>query len=457
MRSCFVVRSLALACFLVVIGCSGDPSSSRARTPIDPEEAGTGGAVAPDPTVDSCIDGQQSCDCPDGRHNGLQLCAAEGLLPCECYEPVTGGAVATPVPVAGQEVERLCPDLQGVASCDARSYLSEAVPASLLFVLDRSGSMACNPPPTQSVEDCNTTPAAKDPTAPTRWTITVEALSEAFATLEGSDASAGLELFSVDGACGVNSRPSVGVKPITGPQLDTLQAALGAFEPRGGTPIVGATILAYAHLHQEITAPGNRYVVLITDGEESCGYGGNEEDVEDLAAARRHLLEVEVQKARDANIRTFVIGAPGSEGARGFLSELAFRGGTARGADCVHGDPDAQVGDCHFDLTQGGDFGVVLRGALGEISGQAARCEFATPPGGSARINVQYASGGGAPSCFAHVAGPCDGSESGWQFPKDPSGADDLSRVVLCGTACDEVRADPTAAVDVILGCDVLE
>ena len=103
---------------------------------------------------------------------------------------------------------------------------------------------------------------------------------------------------------------------------------------------MGSTILAYNHLHQELKAQGNRYVVLITDGEESCGTAGDDQDPADLAAAQDRLLREEVMKAREANIRTFVIGAPGSEKARGFLSELAYLGGTARTADCVHGDPN---------------------------------------------------------------------------------------------------------------------
>ena len=83
--------------------------------------------------------------------------------------------------------------------------------------------------------------------------------------------------------------------------------------PAGGTPIVGGVIQAYHRLHEELHAPGNRYVVLITDGEETCGTKGDATDAADLEAARTQLLTVEVQKARDANIETFVVAVPGSE------------------------------------------------------------------------------------------------------------------------------------------------
>jgi hypothetical protein len=354
-------------------------------------------------------------------------------------------------------VSRLCPELNGVAGCDARSYQSAQIPASILFVVDRSGSMACNAPPVQTVEQCNLDPQRIDPNQPSRWETTVHALNEAFAGMSGNDAALGLNFFSTDGVCGVDSTAQVGVAPIDPAQITLLSDALTVTSPAGGTPIVGATILAYHHLHEELHAGGNRFVVLITDGEESCGMGGDAADVDDLAGSRRRLLDEEVQKARDANIRTFVIGSPGSEGARGFLSELAFRGGTARSADCVHGDANGTTGDCHFDLTTQADFGQVLTQALGDISGQALGCEFETPPGASAMLNVQATAPGGSPTCFAYDTTPCDAGANGWQFVKDVAGNNDVSRVQLCGAACDMVKRDPSTVVDVILGCAVLE
>jgi hypothetical protein len=264
-------------------------------------------------------------------------------------------------------------------------------------------------------------------------------------------------MFSTDGYCGVDSTPLVGLGAVDGAQQEALAMAMDNAGPAGGTPIVGGVILGYHHLHEELHATGNRYVVLITDGEESCGMAGDEENIDDLRAARTLLLQTEVQKAREANIRTFVIGAPGSEGARGFLSQLAFAGGTARSDDCVHGDPDSATGDCHFDLSSEADFAGVLRRTLGEVSGQALACEFATPYGANAlSVNVQMSQNGSAPECLSRATGPCE-SGNGWQFPVGPDGVEDTSRVLLCGEACDRLKSDPTTVVDVILGCAVLE
>jgi hypothetical protein len=167
--------------------------------------------------------------------------------------------------------KRVCSQLVGKSNCDARSYASPQLPSSVLFVVDRSGSMSCNPPPTQTVESCNANPQRADPSKPSKWEITIGALDDAFAGLKGSAAAVGLSMFSTDGFCGVDSTPIVGLDAISTTHLGALSDAMHENQPAGGTPIVGSLISAYHHLHEELHAAGNRYVVLITDGEESCG------------------------------------------------------------------------------------------------------------------------------------------------------------------------------------------
>ncbi|HVU02396.1 MAG TPA: vWA domain-containing protein [Polyangiaceae bacterium] len=434
-------RNVVLFAALVAVGgCSAAGADPSTDSP-------TGTAPA---AVTCNVSGQQPCFCPDGTESGTQSCLGGVLSSCSCptVAPVGTDPGGTPTTAAN-----LCSDLRGKRSCNATSYASQQVPSSILFVVDRSGSMACNAPPVQTVESCNSNPTRLDPNQPSRWETTVKALTDTFAGLSGSTASIGLSLFSTDGFCGVDSAPAVELGPASAVQLSALTNALSG-DPAGGTPIVGAVIEAYHHLHEELHAPGNRYVVLITDGEESCGTQGDETDKADLQAARTLLLQTEVKKARDANIRTYVIGAPGSEGARGFLSELAFAGGTAKDPNCVHGE--GTDGNCHFDLTAATDFSDVLGTTLKNISGRALGCEFKTPPGASALVNVQYSQNGGDPVCFPQADGPCEGGANGWQFAKDAAGNDDHGRVVLCGQACETVKADPSTVVDVILGCQVL-
>lgn len=387
----------------------------------------------------------QACYCVDGKKSGMQSCSASGALQ-ECICPAVKPAVQK------NDMAPLCADLANVSDCSATPYLSEQLPSSMLFVLDRSRSMVCNLPPLQSSAACENDPTPSDSTMPTKWSIVRDSLSAAFNALP-SGVLVGLNYFSVDGMCGVDSLPAVPMETLDDAQRSALSGSLNETIPAGETPIVGATILAYAHLHQEIHAPGNRFVVLITDGAESCATDSIDQ-----------LLNTEVKKARDANIRTFVIGAPGSEPARALLSELAFRGGTASKAGCTHdiAGPKDQ-GDCHLDMTTSSDFASALTAALGTVSTAAQGCEFAVPTSNgsassAADVNVQYTAGsGGEPVCFAPDDKDCDNGANGWQFAKGPSGSPDYTKVVLCGPACDTIKKDPAARVDILVGCSPIQ
>jgi hypothetical protein len=472
------VRILLGLAAALQVGCSSDTGGGGRGSQFDPVETNdTGGCATPGPLT---------CYCEDGTASGMQTCMADGYLtPCNCPNASmpaggtggsgTGGSGGSGgVPSGDGEV---CDDLKGTAGCAANSYKSEELPASILFLVDRSGSMLCNLPPVQDSAACELAAAPSNASMPSKWEITTAALKTVFQNLlaEGSTASIGLSFFSVDNVCGVASEPTVGINALTGPQVAALEAALDATKPSGGTPIVGGTILSYAHLHQEASdapgcaepcgAPGNRFVVLLTDGADSCPDPSRDEDAAACMAAGSctdYLVDSEAPKAVEANIRTFVIGAPGSEPARGLLSELAFVGGTAKSEGACDHDREATTGNCHFDMTSTTDFAADLAAALSDISGAALGCEFAVPDTGGTVdpefINVQYRAGtGGTPTCLRFDdSAACDAGANGWQFAKNPDGSDNLTRVVLCGGACDTVRADAAAQVDVILGCKVL-
>jgi hypothetical protein len=356
----------------------------------------------------------------------------------------------------------------------AQNYESMELPASILFVVDRSGSMACNPPPLQDSMSCEANAVPVDGAQKSKWKITVDALESVFDSLlaKKSTAQVALGFFSNDNTCGVQSAPNVPLGALTMAQVASLKTSLDNTIPSGGTPLVGATTLGYAYLHQEAStapgctepcgAPGNRFVVLITDGTDSCPMPTRAQDAAECTAAgscTNFLVKKAAPLATQSNIKTFVIGAPGSELARGYLSELAFVGGTARSSDCMH-DPTSQTGNCHFDMTTTQDFAGALANALGAVSGAALGCEFAVPATNSAvtpgSVNVQYRPMQGVPDCFAYDPAPCAAGSNGWQFAKSADGRDDLSRVVICGSACDKVRADAGARVDVILGCETI-
>jgi hypothetical protein len=320
--------------------------------------------------------------------------------------------------------------------------------------------MNCNLPPITDSASCEQSATTADVTQPTKWSVITTAMSGAFDALATvPDTSVALGFFSVDDVCGVRSTPKVGLGPLSAAQIDALKATLGGESPRGGTPLIGSIILGYKYLHQTVRAPGNRFVVVVTDGSDSCIDKYASEGVTGDVVSR--LLDTEIPKAISVNIRTFVIGAPGSEPSRGLLSKIAFLGGTATRPDCDHDSADPAPGAaCHFDMTATGDFAVDLTAALRSIGGRTAEtCEFEIPHPEDAgavvrsKVNVDYYKAGGTTDAD-HVAlyrddtKACDGGAEGWQYTADQS------KIRLCGSVCDEVRSDTQAKVIVSLGCE---
>jgi hypothetical protein len=345
-------------------------------------------------------------------------------------------------------------------TCAATTQEAELTPANLLFVIDKSGSMNCNPPEGDEALNarCANFPVKEDPTKDSKWEVTSVALADALDSLATqTNVSAGLMLFPVperaeSGAsaraesCWVDGVADVEVGGLDAAGRSELESVLEAVDPAGETPIVGATILGYKYLSDAIRAgdlDGNHFVVLLTDGAETCEPGLLEK-----------LVSVDVPNARLWNIRTFVIGAPGSEQARSLLSEIAFEGGTASSSSCSYGGSDPDVGDCHFDMTESANLAEDLRAALEEISRtKILSCEYEVPenPDGGGvnlnEVNVTFTPGSGRRERIPKDdSGACDDVD-GWQYSSD------YAKIVLCGDVCDRVQADSEGTVSIELGC----
>jgi von Willebrand factor type A domain len=317
-------------------------------------------------------------------------------------------------------------------------------PANLLFVIDRSASMNCNLPPVTLSAECEQMPEKRDAALPSKWDVVRTTLKQTLAQLP-SNARVGLTYFSNDDACGVQSQPSVPIRALDERHVASLTGSLDAVTPLGGTPLVGGLILAYKHLNpdQNPDLPdGDRFAVLLTDGQEGCA-----------ADQTQRLLDVELPKAKTASITTFVIGVPGSEVARGFLSRLAFAGGTPTHPNCDRSSPDPSVGDCQFDMTRDPDLASGLTRALAAIGNRALRCEFDVPRPTNGEeldyeaVNIVYTP---EPQAAEQVikqdtTSPCAEGANGWQYTSD------RSKIVLCGQACDTVRR--AASIRIALGC----
>lgn len=458
-------------------------------------ESGDAGLASPDASVGGsggnqllCTPGEQVvCACPGGAP-GAQRCRDDGsgYESCLCPDAGTGGGSGSggsagqagggaagsatggtggADPDAGVDASAGAAGTGGTggtgvfldatidtgslpdAACTSNQVTAEPVPANVLYLIDRTGSMNCNPPPTQSTSECNVLPVKKDPSQPSKWEITLAGLTNTFQQLQTITAlpSVGLALFNNDDYCGFPSTPDVSVEALSTPHLNELVLTLNAVTPKGSTPIIGATMAAYSYIYSNSALlPGNRLVVLLTDGGETC-------DVQ--AASKAYFLQ-KAQEATVIGIRTVVLGAPGSELDRAFLSQIAYAGGTAASSTCDHSGSASDVGNCHRDMTLPGmNYQQELQKNLDEVIDQELGCELYAPESEAGvidpnKVNVVVTSGG-TDTIVPHDTGfACsDPANTGWQWDASHD------RVFLCGSACEALRSDPQASVSYRLGC----
>lgn len=344
-------------------------------------------------------------------------------------------------------------DVVLLESCATATEPSSLLPSNLLFLVDRSGSMKCNPPPTTSSEECEMNEIRASDALPSKWELTRRAVLTTMSTLSNTNAM-GISYFSNDSRCGVSSLPNVPVAPNSVAQREVIYSSFAGIKPNGSTPLVGATLLAYKYLHQsagqEGGISGNSYVVLITDGEQSEACSDPMYCSDAQSCSELLIQQAAVAARGDINIRTFVVGVPGSEHGSTVLSRLAKAGGTAP-KDC-----DPLVDSCHFDISREDNLESALQQALQRIAGQTFTCELAlpTPKDGSAvdltHVNVVFTpSAGPAQVIPQDLSAACEAGSQGWQFDE----AQQLIR--LCGRSCSTVRADRAGRIDVVLGCPV--
>jgi hypothetical protein len=390
--------SLALLCGLVA--CSSD--DPKPSTVTDLLRATNGD----DPDADS---EQPGPDGPNGSDRG-----ASGLMGL----------------VDGEEQPPACSDQFAPAA---------ARPPLIQFVVDTSGSM-------KWVAGTEREPASGEQS---KWQITQQALATAIAGMP-DDIAVGLAYFpnlrDGDSQC---FRPEVAapIARLTAEQRALIERVNDAKSPSGGTPTHGAYNFGVEQLKAS-TLDGPRFLLLITDGipTYTLACSGNGRARVDGAP----LVQDVQARLGDSQIRTFVIGSPGSEGARDELSKMASVGGTAS-AGCDVAGPAF----CHFDMTAKPDFSEALQQALAEITQATLACDYAVPrPPGGLRIDFNDASvvlesGGMSVREFERAAaGDC---AEGWQL-----GAD-RSSIHLCPATCNELqgllRRDPALEVSIKFGC----
>jgi hypothetical protein len=332
-------------------------------------------------------------------------------------------------------------------ACAIGSDTAEALPAVLELVVDTSGSMDWPP------GWAPTSPDDSQPPGTTKWEITRDALLAAVESLRG-DTALGANFYpNTSGDEGVPCLLNLVALPISllgrvsSNVRSTWAAAVNDVQPDGATPTHGAYLFGLQQL-AETDLPGNKFVLLITDGTPTCTMDC--ECTEDNLPVDSQPLIDETASALASGVRTFVIGSPGSEETLGVLSQVASEGGTGK-----PGCSDAGPVYCHFDMTTTTDFGAGLTQALEEIAASLRSCEYPipSPPAGQmlerGLVNVLYTSGAGTTETIGRD--PSErGCTEGWQY------SDDGMSIVLCGEACAKVKDDAEGKVEVLFGCKTI-
>jgi Mg-chelatase subunit ChlD len=403
------MSGLAISC-----AANSDTSGDRPVPPPAPS-ASTGAAGSSESAAGAGGSGSAKFDNPSGVSSGSPAVTN------------TAGMVAD----AGV-VDAAVPDapLTSANSCGKGKAEAKLKPVNMFVMFDRSGSM----------EDDN------------KWTDASAALTAFFQDPAVAGMRVALRFFPHDSPAagcskdGCNpvacSQPLVPLGMLaaerapTDAQEDALVKAVANSAPGGngnggGTPIHAALdgALRWATSYQTMHTDETTVVVFVTDGEPN-GCNENFTDISALAASA----------LMSTGVTTYAIGLKGSSTAQ--MDQLAQAGGTKQGIFIGTGASAEQE----------------LIAALNAIRGQALSCDFPMPQPTDpsmmidpTKVNVTFTPGTGMAGTLAQVAdqNAC-GTNKSWYYdmPQKPTS------IHLCPAACDLVRNDPKAMLEILLGCE---
>ena len=386
----------------------------------------------------------------------------------------TGGGDAFVVAAGGTEEGPVDASTFDGRACAGTELDAKLLPSNLLFVIDVSSSMGCNLPPIQTTASCEQKPEKLQKTAPSKWETVKPQLKTAIAKLPSLSPNwgAGVVYFpaksdvgGIENRCAVTNAPHVPVAVVDAMQLEKINKSLDEVKTEGWTPAIGALWSAYDYMHATLKSPGNDFVIFVTDGTPKPECHDQVSDpksaAEEFEEDKAYFLDKVLGMADQAGIHTFVIGVPGSEGAREFLSTVAKRGKTALNADCVcsgkycadHASASADAGNCHFDMTDSQlDLAGALSDAFAKIATKTISCNLDVPTAVGKEVDYSLVNVTFTPSTGATESIPQDNSKAcndanGWQYNANKT------HILLCGAACEKVKADIKGQLKVVLGC----
>lgn len=324
----------------------------------------------------------------------------------------------------------------------------ETQPAVLELVIDVSSSMNDRAPnPNSNVRA-------------SKWEVTRDALLEAIPGVSGPGLAPSIAvgmLFYPNVQYNVSTTPQdVSTCVNTGSMVpiarlgnegeahrELIKAGISGVQLQSSTPTHDAYRYAYNQGLVPSRAPGERFMLLITDGTPTLSLGCHN-PAGRLEGVDPNPIVAEILGTAKAGIKTFLIGSPGSEANRTWMSTAAVIGGTAEPGCNING-PNY----CHMDMTTAPDFAASLRAGLAKVVGQITPCTFTfaeAPPGEQidpSKINVILTSGGQSNLIVRDDEGDCT---EGWQLTAN-------QELLLCPETCTALKADSDARADIVFGC----
>ncbi len=302
-------------------------------------------------------------------------------------------------------------DVTPSSACVTSKAQGEGVPAFLVFMFDRSGSMNDN----------------------AKWTSCASGLKSFFADPNAQGLGASLAFFpqhiggAANASCSAGDYTTPTVAMTALPNGAQFATAIDGTQLENDTPTLPALEGAIAYAQQvSATKKGAKVaIVLVTDGQPNkCN-----STVQSVADAA---------KAVNATIPTYVIGVGKS---LQNLDAIAAGGGTGKAVIVDTASPAQIVAD--------------FQKALGQVKAQALSCEFTLPaaPAGQSldtgKVNVSFTPAAGGASTLTYDSACANGQ--GWHY--DNAAAP--SKIILCPSSCDAVKADKSAKVEILFGCAV--
>lgn len=336
-----------------------------------------------------------------------------------------------------------------MGACAGWSSEGESIPSVLELVIDVSSSMSQEAPGGNGAS---------------KWDVTRDALLEAIVGVNGpglpGSVAVGLLFYpnvdEVEASPGakditycVNTAAMVPPATLGGPDAphrDAIRAGIAGVQLQTSTPTHDAFGYALEQGLLPANLPGEKFMLLITDGEPTLSQGCQNPESTFSGVDPQPIVEV-IDVAWQLGIQTFLIGSPGSEPNRPWMSEAAVLAGTAW-TGCEINGPDY----CHMDMTEATNFSEALRQGLGAVIGQLSTCtySFPDPPAGRTingnEINVVVTADDNRTLIVRDDIGDCS---EGWQLTAD-------NQILLCPTTCADVQIDPNITLDIMFGCESL-